>query len=129
MTFSPKNPPRRFHVGQDGEIELQDCGSVHLAPNQQVTFRTEGQKQTAFDVTRKDFGYYASNSLNGTLPRQGLRPALCKNTNHALLYLLLVETGKEAEFLHYLAQTGMVLIAWMDNLSDEALAALSRNQA
>ncbi len=129
MTFSPNIPPRRFHVGQDGEIELQDCGSVHLAPNQQVTFQAEGQTQTAFDVTRKDFGYYACNSLNGTLPRQGLRPALCKNTDHALLYLLLVEAGKEPEFLHYLAQTGMVLIAWMDSLSDEALAALSKNQA
>ncbi|MEQ8442998.1 MAG: hypothetical protein RIM33_14810 [Alphaproteobacteria bacterium] len=111
MQFTKTDPPRRFRVGADGAIELADCGSVHLAPDEQVTFRTE---TTAFDVTRKSFGYYASNSLNGTLPRQGLRPALCRNIAHGLLYLLLVEVGKEDDFRAYLAAEGMEHLTWLD---------------
>ncbi|MDF1748737.1 MAG: hypothetical protein P1V34_07680 [Alphaproteobacteria bacterium] len=129
MTFEPKDPPRLFHVGDKGQIELQDCGSVYLAPDQQVTFRSTGQNQTAFDVTRKDFGYYVCNSMNGTLPRQGLRPALCRNTAHKLLYLLLVEPEHQAAFMRYLSQTGMELIAWIDNLDETALNALADSQA
>jgi len=111
MEFNPLDPPRQFRVGKDGAVELSDCGSVHLDADEQVTFRAG---DTAFDVTRKSFGYYAANSLNGTLPRQGLRPALCRNTEHDLLFLLLVETGKEADYRRYLSDEGMEHVRWLD---------------
>jgi hypothetical protein len=114
MKFQANDPPRAFRVGKAGGIALKDCGSVHLAPDEQVTFRTDGETPTAFDVTRKDFGYYASNSLNGTLPRQGLRPALCVNVEFGLLYMLFVETGKENAYHAYLDAEGMKHLKWLD---------------
>ena len=119
MDFVERDPPRRFTVGATRQIELSDCGTVHLDVDEQVTFHTvsdpsQDGTETAFDVTRKSFGYYASNSLNGTLPRQGLRPALCRNEAHGLLYMLFVEKGKEAEYAAYLDAEGMVHLGWLD---------------
>lgn len=121
MKFDEIAPPRSFQVGKEGEITLQDCGSVFLAPDEQVTFRTEGPQPSAFDVTRKDFGYYASNSLNGSLPRQGLRPALCRNEAHGLLYLLFVEIGKEEAYKAYIDAEGMSHLAWVDEINPASI--------
>lgn len=125
MKFEANDPPRAFRVGKAREIELKDFGSVHLDPNEQVTFRTDGEAPTAFDVTRKGFGYYASNSLNGTLPRQGLRPALCRNEEYGLLYVLFVEIGKEEAYRAYLDAEGMAHLAWLDAVDPDSLNTLS----
>ncbi|NMM42917.1 hypothetical protein HH303_00400 [Rhodospirillaceae bacterium KN72] len=118
MDFVKRDPPRRFTVGAAGQIELSDCGTVRLDADEQVTFHSvSGGTETAFDVTRKSFGYYASNSLNGTLPRQGLRPALCRNEAHGLLYMLFVEKGKEADYAAYLDAEGMVHLGWLDAIN------------
>lgn len=121
MKFDAKDPPRAFRVGATGDIELLDCGTVWLAPDEQVTFQTDNRGTTAFDVTRKAFGYYASNSLNGTLPRQGLRAALCRNDSHGLLYMLYVELGKEDLYRAYIAAEGMSHLGWMDELDVASL--------
>ncbi|MDW3208207.1 MAG: hypothetical protein R8L07_21950 [Alphaproteobacteria bacterium] len=121
MKFDIQDPPRPFRVGAKGDIELLDCGTVRLAPDEQVTFRTDNRGATAFDVTRKEFGYYASNSLNGTLPRQGLRAALCRNDAHGLLYMLFVEKGKENQYRSYLDAEGMSHLGWMDELDPASL--------
>lgn len=123
MDIEPKDPPRRFSVGVGGRITLSDCGDIRLAPDEQVTFRTADGLETAFDVVRKDFGYYAANSLNGTLPRQGLRPALCRNDAHGLLYMLFVEAGKEDAYRAYLAAEGMTHLTWLDKADPSGLAA------
>ncbi len=122
MEFQAKSPPRAFRVGSAGTVTLKDCGSVHLEPDEQVTFRSDGPVATAFDVTRKSWGYYASNSLNGTLPRQGLRPALCRNHSMGLLYMLFVEIGQEADYRRYLSDEGMEHLTWMDEIDTAVLA-------
>ena len=40
MKFDPKDPPRRFTVGNAVKFEMADCGTVELAPDEQVTFAT-----------------------------------------------------------------------------------------
>jgi len=111
MNISPKDPPRPFRVGADGAIEMRDCGSIALAPDDQVTFTTPDGGE--FDVARKAWGFYATPSLNGRLPAHGLRPALCGNPA-GQLYLLLVETGSEAAFERYLAEQKMHVLCWLD---------------
>lgn len=114
MEIKPTSPPRSFQVGDKVPVTLTDCATIKLQPDELVTFRTDGTSPTAFDVTRKSFGYYVGNSLNGTLPRQGLRPALCRNEATGMLFLLFVELGKEQEFHNYLAGQGMVHLTWVD---------------
>jgi hypothetical protein len=124
MEFEPEEPPRRFTVGEGGRVTLADCGTVRLAPEELVTFRTES---SAFDVTRKSFGYYALNSLNATLPRQGLRPALCANAG-GQTFLLLVEPAAEGDYRAYLAGEGMRHLVWLDRTPPEALSTLATEE-
>lgn len=122
MKFEPKNPPRRFAVGNAVKFEMRDCGSVALAPDEQLTFLTEGGAE--YDVARKDWGFYATPSLNGRLEQFGLRGVLIKNRGTGRYFVLLVEKGKETAFDAYCAQENLALIAWLD--STAALDALAR---
>jgi hypothetical protein len=120
MKFTEKSPPRMFSVGKAGQVTLRDCGNVILDSDEQVTFHNP-DSGSRFDVTRKSFGYYAANSLNGTLIRQGLRPALCRNQETGLIFLLLVEAGKEEDYHGYLTAEAMIHLFWLDGELPEKL--------
>jgi len=125
MIFKPTQPPRRFRVGQAGQVELADCGSMALAADEQITFVT-GQGGE-FDVTRKAWGFYATPSLNGRLASFGLRAALIRNVQTDRYFVALVERGHEADFDAYLVQETCEVVAWLD--STEALDRLRAHAA
>lgn len=120
MRIDLRDPPRRYTVGS---VEIADCAAVELAPDEQVTFVTDGR--TGYDVTRKDWGWYATPSLNGRLTANGLRAVIVRNeTGRA--YLLLVDKGREAAFETYLAAEKLHVLVWLD--TDRAIAALAAGQ-
>lgn len=119
MKFEPKQPPREFEVGFDKKGIIRDCGGVHLAPDEQVTFFTADGNE--YDVTRKDWGFYATPSLNGRLANFGLRGVLVKNRINRF-FVVLVEKGKERLFERYVDAEPLQIIAWLD--TTEALVAL-----
>lgn len=122
MKFAPKDPPRRFKVGNAVEFEMKDCGSLALENNEQVTFTTESGAE--YDVARKDWGFYATPSLNGRLEQFGLRGVLIKNRATGRYFVLLVEKGRESLFDAYREQENLSVIAWLD--STTALDGLAR---
>lgn len=122
MKFIPKNPPRRFQVGNAVKFELKDCGELNLDADDQVTFRTA--RGGEYDVARKDWGFYATPSLNGRLEQFGLRGVLIRNCTTGRYFILLVEHGEEPSFDRYMAQEGLEVIAWLD--STAALDDLAR---
>ena len=122
MKFAPKNPPRRFAVGNAVKFDMKDCGSLALDVDEQVTFTTEGGAE--YDVARKDWGFYATPSLNGRLEQFGLRGVLIKNRGTGRYFVLLVEKGREAAFDAYCVHENLAVIAWLD--SSAALDALSK---
>jgi len=125
MKFEPKYPAREFEVGYDVKGIIRDCGSVRLSPDEQVTFLTEDGGE--YDLTRKEWGFYATPSLNGRLAGFNLRAVLVKNRVDRF-FVLLVERGKEEAFDRYVRQEPLKIVAWLDSL--EALqdleAALER---
>jgi hypothetical protein len=121
MKFDPKQPPRRFPVGNSIKFDMLDCGTLALAPDEQVTLVTEDGAE--YDVARKDWGFYATPSLNGRLVQFGLRAVLIKNRGTGRYFVLLVESGREAQFDAYCAQENLAVIAWLD--SSEALDRLA----
>lgn len=120
MKVMRNSPPRTFAVGQTGNITLSDMGFVVLDRDEQLTFVTEAG--TEFDVVRKNFGYYATPSLNRRLPSKGLRPALTRN-EAGRFYILLVEIGKESQFESYLKAEEQTLVAWLDDATLQSFAA------
>lgn len=123
MKIDVKDPPRSFVVKGAGlEDVLYDCAHIELKPNEQVTFKTpEG---TEYDVTRKSWGYYATPSTNGRLKSFGLRAALIKAST-GRYFVMLVESGKVAEFQRYLDDDKQLLLCWLDD--DTHLARLSES--
>jgi len=122
MKFTPQQPPRAFQVGPTGQITLLDYGKIRLEPNEQVTFMLpEGGE---YDVARKEWGFYATPSLNGRLEQFGLRGVLIKNRATGKFFVLLVEKGKEKQFDDYCVQENLSVVAWMD--SSSALEALEK---
>lgn len=122
MKFKAIDPPRRFDVAGAGvRLTIADCGRVELAADEQVTFVTEGGAQ--YDVTRKNWGFYATPSTNGRLHSFGLRTALVRS-RIGRLFVVLVERGKEDLFLEYLRDDQQRLLCWLDD--DEAVSTLVR---
>src|SRR6185369_6166938 len=102
MQFDAREPPRLFVVGNAGPIEMKDCGTLRLTADEQVTLITESGAE--FDVARKDWGFYATPSLNGRLEGFGLRGVLIRNTLTGRYFELLVERGREDAFAAYMVQ-------------------------
>lgn len=120
MKFEPKDPPRRFPVGNSVKFDMRDCGNLRLDPDEQVTFVTASGAE--YDVAAKDWGFYATPSLNGRLEQFGLRGVLIRNRGTGRYFLLLVEAGKEAAFDAYCQQENLAVVAWLD--STDSLNAL-----
>jgi hypothetical protein len=115
------DPPRRFGVGRRGG-SLEHVADVELEPDEVVTFRAE---ETEYDVCRKEWGYYATPSLNERARDFGLRAALCvgvprEDGGPQRMYLMLVEEGREDLFGEYVRAEEMRVVAWLD--SHEAIA-------
>lgn len=121
MKFDERRPPRVFQVGNVEKFPMRDCGTLRLEPNEQVTLVTEAGAQ--YDVARKNWGFYATPSLNGRLASFGLRGVLVRNPS-GRYFVLLVEKGKQAEFDAYVKSERLAIVCWMD--SDESLRALER---
>ena len=119
MNIRELEPPRGFSVGLGGGIRLRHCADIELAADEQVTFVTTSG--TEYDVVRKEWGYYATPSLNGRLADKGLRGVLVRNQK-GKVYLLLVERGKEAQFQAYLSTEQQQMVCWLDE--DQAVARL-----
>jgi hypothetical protein len=122
MKFDPKDPPRLFNVGNAVTFPIADCGTLALAPDEQVTLTTDTGGE--YDVARKDWGFYATPSLNGRLPQFGLRGVLIRNKTTGRYFVLLVEQGRDTEFWAYMEQEGLEVISWLD--TTERLDALKQ---
>lgn len=114
-----KRPPRAFTVGRAKPITIQDCGTLRLEADEQVTFLTS--RGAEYDVARKAWGFYATPSTNGRLSTFGLRAALVKN-EHGRFYVMIVERGCEAAFEQYLSDEANHVVAWLDD--EKTLAAI-----
>jgi len=114
MKFAQKSAaPRRFAVGNADKIEMRDCGTLALEPDEQVTLVTGSGAE--YDVARKDWGFYATPSLNGRLESFGLRGVLIRNTLTGRYFVLLVERGHEDKFSAYMARESLEVVAWLDS--------------
>lgn len=86
-----------------------------------MTFVTE--RGSEYDVVRKDWGFYATPSLNVRLPALGLRPALIRNRGTGRYFVVLVERESEPSFEAYLAAENLCVVQWLDD--EAALSALA----
>ena len=62
MKISSKTPPRTFTVKG---VDISHVADIDLAPDELITLKTESGAE--YDVARKEWGFYATPSINGRL--------------------------------------------------------------
>lgn len=109
MEIDKKDPPRGFEVKG---VTLNHVANIRPNPNEIYTFISP--KGAEFDVTAKDWGYYATPSTNGRLKRMGYRTALAHSEATGMRFVLIVDPEKLEEFERYCAEQETVIDAWLD---------------
>ena len=101
MNFKTITPPRKFKVGStDRSIQLSHVMDLFLTPDEQLTLKTE--KGGEVDICRKEWGYYATPSLNGRLKKFGYKSCLVDSMGRR--YIHIVEKENMAVYFDYLLQ-------------------------
>jgi len=118
MKFQPRDPPRSFYVGQSDQIEIKDVGDVQLSPNEQLTFVME-QSSARYDFACKDWGFYATPSINGRLKNEGFKTALVENLQ-GRIYIMVVERKRMARFNAYCQVEKQKVLRWLDEYPESA---------
>ena len=112
MNFKVIKPVRKFEVGDTvPTIELSHVMDLMLEADEQVTLVAEGGKEV--DICKKDWGYYATPSLNSRLQRFGYRCCLVDSAGKKFVHI--VDQNKMPSYQNYLDQQKMTIVAWLDN--------------
>ena len=81
-------PVRKFKVGMTS-IELKHTADLELEDNEMITFRNKNKLE--YDVTKKNWGFYATPSLAGRLKNKGYNALLMRNKHTRQCYIVMVE--------------------------------------
>lgn len=114
MNLDKRDIPRTFIVGVKDNIEIKDMGNISLLPDEQVTFVTDSG--TKYDFVRKEWGYYATPSINVRLLNEGFKTALVKNSQ-GRLYIMVVELNKLNLFKSYCKSECQKILYWLDEIN------------
>lgn len=111
MNINELKPPRLFNVGANQEICIKHCADIYLQDDEQVTFIDKNGSE--YDVAKKNWGYYATPSVNSRLVNQGFKTALVQNS-HGQFYIMIVYKEKIDEFKSYLTSENNHIVEWLD---------------
>ena len=106
-----KRLPRRFRPTDGSDVEIADHGKIFLSADEMVSFVTEAGRE--YDVTRKNWGFYATPSINGRLKKFGWKTALVRGGDRKY-YVFLVDALRQHEFSEYIEKEQHQIIEWLD---------------
>jgi len=110
MKLIKKKTIRKFSVGKRNLV-LKDCGQIYLNDNEQVTFV---KKKSEFDIVKKNWGYYATPSINKRLKNFNFRTYITKNSNN-YINVMIVHKEKIKYFKKYLKVESMIILKEITN--------------
>ena len=117
MRINLKKKKREFPTGLKKLEIIKDCGSVYLDKNEMITFKSKN-KNLEYDVVKKQWGYYATPSLNVRLKNNGYKSILVKNKITQRYFVFLQEIGMEKELKKYMKQESLEVICRLDEIND-----------
>lgn len=112
MKIKLKKTPREFLVGIEKKITIKDFGKIYTNENEMLSFVNSNDKE--YDIVAKDWGFYATPSINGRLINEGFKTALVKNS-FGKFYIMIVDTEKIESFKYYLKLDNQKVIEWLDD--------------
>ena len=110
MKLKINKKSRKFKVGIKKTI-LKDLGKVYLNNNEQLTFIN---KKSEFDFVKKNWGYYATPSINKRLKNFNFRTFLTQNFLKNI-FIMTVHKEKIKEIKKYLKEDKIKIIKELTN--------------
>ena len=111
MKFKKNKTSRSFIVGIKKKLKIKDVGTVYLAPDEQLAFVTENKNR--YDITRKNWGFYATPSINSRLKKEGFKTALTKNPINRI-FVMIIEKENMLKFKKYCKDHKLKILFWLD---------------
>lgn len=108
--FIEKRPPRSFKVGKSN-IKLNHVADIALENNEFVTFIFD--EGLEYDVTKKDWGFYATPSIESRLKNNKLRVAVMENKCTKKRYIVLVQEACMDQFSIYMKLESLEIACWL----------------
>lgn len=105
--------PRRFQVGV-ADIELSHVANIVLEPDEMLTLISAGDRE--YDLTAKEWGYYATPSVGKRLREFGMRAALMRNVKTRQVFVVLVFDEQVELWKDYMQVEHQELVVWLDEL-------------
>ena len=112
METNFRKKPRLFNVGLKNQITIKDLGDISLEENEQVTFNSKSGAK--YDFTKKNWGFYATQSINKRLINEGFKTALVSNSMHRI-YIMIVEVKFLNLFKEYCEVEDQKILVWLDD--------------
>ena len=108
MKIDQINPKRNFKCGEN--VLISHVANIRLEPDELITFKNDQSKE--YDVVCKDWGYYATPSINKRLKRNGYRVAITRNKEGSI-YIVIVDEKKIDLWLKYNKDENQELVKWL----------------
>ena len=100
-----KKKDRKFKTGLKKKIEINHKADIFLNNNEMITFILNQNK--SYDITKKDWGLYISQSINHRVINNGFRIAFIKNKKKRK-YLVAVDLKNKKKFNNYCKKEGLI---------------------
>lgn len=114
MKITLNNPVRTFKPRANGDVIISDVGKIELNDNEMISFVTKSGRE--HDFVAKEWGFYATPSVNSRLKNEGFKTALVKNQS-GNIYVMVVDKDKAQEFDSYCEKENQLVIEWIDEIS------------
>lgn len=101
---------RKFKVGKKHKVTITEVASIKLKSNEQIVFSEKNKK---YDFVKKNWGYYATPSMNFRLKKNGYRSAIIINKEKRL-YLFVIDKNKIRSFKRYCLSHKLKVYMWLD---------------
>ena len=113
MKVLKRKNPRKFLVSKKNNIFLKDVGKVYLNDNENLTIISKNNKN--YDICKKNWGYYATPSINKRLKNEGFKTALVKTNKK--YFVLIVDESKMKLFKTYCKIEDYKIVKWLNKLN------------
>ena len=108
MRIKKKN--RKFKVGLDKHfLTITHKADILLKKDEMINFKFG---KSNFDFVKKNWGFYATPSIDKRLKREGFKTAIVKNS-FSNIYIMVVHRSKIKTFYKYCRDHKQKIIKWL----------------
>ena len=110
-----KKKIRKFKPSPHSKIILKDCGKIFLNNDELVSFCSKNNNNSNYEITKKNWGFYATPSINKRLKNNNFETFIVVN-KFKDFFIMIVYKNKKKLFLDNLKKNQLKKVPWPKTL-------------